>query len=1035
MSRIGRLISFVLLMIVGFFLSVNDSLAADKSTIMTKWNYTQYYYCSKNYFKKTVTPYAYADNVISDVLGSRNGDTGSVKMPSNGFQGSPSEAISCQTLIMDYDKIQNVSWNNSEAANSLMSDLGYETAAGDVIISYVRNDILKVGDSVYRTPHNETIIIQKTNDGGFTTKTQDEGGVTISSLKITKDGNRAKICYGNACVFANYSDNADEFAENINRSFTTISTNGGEVVNSNGASTVASVFKYPSNAFATASTTIRNRTGMSLPDLTYNNSELYTLYLHYLISNGKVGCGDGSNTGMKVKLKTTEGTFKECRVDFGDRGASSISVNTQTSTSYYGTRYPVITSTNMANVVSWFNNVDENTLTDIDDSLVPPDGVVEAPEETQEQGETDDPTSDECYNAGIDGISWIACPALTNLTYTANGFDGIIDGMLAIKSEYYDTNSDAHTVWEVMRNVANVAMILILLVIIVSQISGYGIDNYGIKKMLPKLVIVAIIMNFSFILCELIIDLSNIVGVGLRDIFGGIGQSIGNGAGKGIGEIVSVLLGIAGGAGAVAGSGIGAAIAAVGVVSGPMIILMIIMALLGVIVSLLIFFASLGIRLMLVIICVGVAPVAMVCYILPNTKKGFDAWWKAFKACLIIYPICGAMLGISELIKGIAWSPTGGDDPSGVAMKLVALIAPYLPFFLLPSLLKGAIGAVGNLSSIMNSIGDKIRGTAKSGADAVRNTEAFKDASNVVAMERQNRAANRVIKRLKDKTNLSDGEKRRLGRARATMIANRDKIRRDSSLADDTAFEAANIGLKKKAESEELANYMTLINHETKNGEDQNELFKLYDQYMLNDDQSGALAVARIAGRRKDTASKFMSEKFATTNKQQVDMNRAHSEVFDSVAKEIATGENAKNYRASDGVGFEYASQVNSGFTSDGPDFGKWSSSSDNIKNAAQHNITSRSELMGMKGSALNDLDRYVHGGTLQDDAEIRRIEDLASQAIANRNEAGADWDSTKAEQLARLSGKYIYDKNTNTFRERSRGNPSNFVAHGGGYR
>lgn len=639
-----------------------------------------------------------------------------------------------------------------------------------------------------------------------------------------------------------------------------------------------------------------------------------------------------------------------------------------------------------------------------------------------------------CYDAGIDGISWIACPALTNLTYTANGFDGIIDGMLAINPEYYNANSDAHTVWEVMRNIANIAMIVILLIIIVSQISGYGIDNYGIKKMLPKLVIVAILMNFSFVLCELIIDASNIVGVGLRNLFGGIGQSIGNGVGKGIGEIVSVLLGIAGGAGAVAGTGIMAAIGAVGVISGPMIILMMIMALLGVIVSLLIFFASLGIRLMLVIVCVGVAPIAAVCYILPNTKKGFDTWWKAFKSCLVIYPICGAMLGISELIKGIAWSSAAGSDPSGVAMKLVALVAPYLPFFLLPSLLRGAIGAVGNLSGMLNNISDKIRGTARSGADAIKNTEALKDATSAVAMNRQNTAAMRIIERLRNKTNLSESEKRRLGRARATLIANQDKMRRDSLLSDDVAFDAANIGLEKKADAESLANYMTLVNDRTRNGENEDVLFSMYDKYLSSGDKFGALAVARIAGRRKDTASRFMSQKIATRNKQQADINKANLGIFNSVAKEIATGDNAKNYRASDGVGFEYASQVNSGLTSDGPDFAKWSSSSDNIKDAAQHHITSRNELMGMKGSALNDLERYVHEGTLKDTAEIKRIEDLAAQAIANRNEAGSDWDSTKAEQLAKLSGKYTYDKKTNTFREISRGNSSNFVAHGGGY-
>ena len=50
------------------------------------------------------------------------------------------------------------------------------------------------------------------------------------------------------------------------------------------------------------------------------------------------------------------------------------------------------------------------------------------------------------------------------------------------------------------------------LFVIFSQITGYGLDNYGIKRMLPKLVIGAIVVNSSFYICGLLIDLSNVVG-------------------------------------------------------------------------------------------------------------------------------------------------------------------------------------------------------------------------------------------------------------------------------------------------------------------------------------------------------------------------------------------------------------------------------------------------------------------------------------------------------------------------------------------
>ena len=73
-----------------------------------------------------------------------------------------------------------------------------------------------------------------------------------------------------------------------------------------------------------------------------------------------------------------------------------------------------------------------------------------------------------------------------------------------------------------MRNISNVAFIVAFLVIIYSQLTSVGISNYGVKKMLPRLVIAAVLVNLSFTFCAVLLDLSNVTGYAFQDAFMGI---------------------------------------------------------------------------------------------------------------------------------------------------------------------------------------------------------------------------------------------------------------------------------------------------------------------------------------------------------------------------------------------------------------------------------------------------------------------------------------------------------------------------------
>ncbi|MBO7657401.1 hypothetical protein J6S55_02070 [Candidatus Saccharibacteria bacterium] len=350
----------------------------------------------------------------------------------------------------------------------------------------------------------------------------------------------------------------------------------------------------------------------------------------------------------------------------------------------------------------------------------------------------------------LGAMQWILCPSLNNMAYTANWIDNITQNMLEVKTDRYSTNSGTFKGWEMVRNIANVAMIVFLLVIIFSQITGYGIDNYGIKKMLPRLITMALIINISFYICEVVIDLSNISGVGLRDLFASFGEEISSGVGEdGTGAVTAGLVGIFG---AFASSGpaiaAGAAAASLGWVA---IVIAAVVLVLIIVVALVTLWLMLGLREIIVVACVVLSPLAFASFILPNTQNLFKKWWDLFKAAIIVYPICGAVAGISYFLRGISGD---GDMGMSVAGKIILFILPYLVFFLLPMLLKNALSALGKLGGALSSMGQTIRNGGKAigqaGVKGVQNSQRYKDWASDRVRRLQQQRADRIMQRYGD---------------------------------------------------------------------------------------------------------------------------------------------------------------------------------------------------------------------------------------------------------------------------------------------
>jgi hypothetical protein len=123
-------------------------------------------------------------------------------------------------------------------------------------------------------------------------------------------------------------------------------------------------------------------------------------------------------------------------------------------------------------------------------------------------------------SCAVENVGWIVCPGANFMTQLAVSAYDMIDGFLQIDSARIfnteeDGNKAAYEAWKTFRDIANVIFVIIFLAVIFSQITGVGISNYGIKKTLPRLIMFAILINISFWLTVIIIDLSNIIGAGI----------------------------------------------------------------------------------------------------------------------------------------------------------------------------------------------------------------------------------------------------------------------------------------------------------------------------------------------------------------------------------------------------------------------------------------------------------------------------------------------------------------------------------------
>ena len=328
-----------------------------------------------------------------------------------------------------------------------------------------------------------------------------------------------------------------------------------------------------------------------------------------------------------------------------------------------------------------------------------------------------DPPSENSTSTSCDvqGIGWFICPVSN---WLADGIDFMYSALQEfLKTKPLETtnqNSGIYLAWVIMRNISNVAFIVAFLVIIYSQLTSVGISNYGVKKMLPRLVIAAVLVNLSFTICAILLDLSNIAGYAFQDAFMGIKNTIST-----VGENTSTwtwskVINIALSNGALA-------VGAVAFTTELLPMLVPAATLAGL--TLLLILLIMAARQALIIILIIISPLAFVCYLLPGTEKWFKKWRDSFLTMLVFFPAFSVVFGGAQLAGILIIQNATG--PNGAIMHVLGMLVQIIPLAITPLIMKFSGGVLGKFAGFVNDKNkgwyDRTKNWSKGRREIIRN--------------------------------------------------------------------------------------------------------------------------------------------------------------------------------------------------------------------------------------------------------------------------------------------------------------------------
>ena len=284
-------------------------------------------------------------------------------------------------------------------------------------------------------------------------------------------------------------------------------------------------------------------------------------------------------------------------------------------------------------------------------------------------------------------FSWLFCPFFDGISHTfADGAQSLISGFLAVQP--LQQSGPIYETWNSLRLLADVLFVVIFLIVIFAQTLQFELSAYAIKKMIPKLVASAILVQFSFVLSSAIIDAGNILGAGVGQL---IGATIHGGATASF-DVGTLSVNLLGGS-------ILVGLAAVAWEMAFPLFLMVIISIFAMILTLALRYVILG-------VLIVVSPLAFAAWVLPNTERYFNTWLSTLIKLVLMYPIIIALLSLAANVDGLipAAAATNPSVTASITTTIIKVLVFIACFAAIPQTFKWAGGAMAQAHGAVDGL-------------------------------------------------------------------------------------------------------------------------------------------------------------------------------------------------------------------------------------------------------------------------------------------------------------------------------------------
>lgn len=511
------------------------------------------------------------------------------------------------------------------------------------------------------------------------------------------------------------------------------------------------------------------------------------------------------------------------------------------------------------------------------------------------------PPNDQVCTSGdgvAGGLAWVICPATQLIAGATDFFEkNIIVPFMTVSPLTTNAANPIYILWQNFRDVANVSFVVLLFI----SIFSIALSKYGLKRIMPRLLLVAIGINLSYFIIALVIDAFNILGGGISQLITSALQQAGTtqlNTGTSAGPVRSIFT--LGGAALLAilltgGAALGWLFSFVGIAALIVVVVVIVLI----------------IRQLAIITLVVLSPLAILLYLLPNTESYFRKWRELLIQLLLMYPMIVLLFAAGKIFGVILQQPDfqlAGDGVSEDVAQGVRVILQFLvyvlPLVLLPATFAASGALMGKAYALMAN-NKRVRQLAS------RPGKAFEEnVAKPMRQEMQMRAARRGGRigqlagyNMRQQFKREQREKE-LSRAQQEYIARQASNERFAASAAGIGGQAAATRVQgtavtqlEKTRKEEIANEKAIFLHELRQlGLSTKEFNTQFSDFLRNPsrstvtgtlrDASGALRTIDLS-QRQDIARSALNEAAAAGEITTLEQARLSSGIDQNMLDEV----------------------------------------------------------------------------------------------------------------------------------------------------